>query len=98
MVDNFFVVTLLLGNKSYTIGKPVYFPLNAVTFVQKSEPVWFCSHSAMNSMPEPISQVFDRVDIHPLHSQILEVVSDNTNTMNAFSETLFKSLHCWLNL
>ena len=25
-VDFFFVVTMLLGNKSYTVGKPVYFP------------------------------------------------------------------------
>ena len=26
LVDYFFVVTMLLGNKSYTVGKPVYFP------------------------------------------------------------------------
>ena len=26
LVDYYFVVTMLLGNKSYTFGKPVYFP------------------------------------------------------------------------
>ena len=26
MIDYFFVVTKLLGNKAYTIGKPVYLP------------------------------------------------------------------------
>ena len=26
LVDYFFVVTMLLGNTSYTVGKPIYFP------------------------------------------------------------------------
>ena len=34
MVDYVLVVTMALGNKSYTVGKPVYVPfLNGATFV-----------------------------------------------------------------
>lgn len=35
MVDYFCVATMLLGNKSYTEGMPVYFLLNGATFVKK---------------------------------------------------------------
>lgn len=35
MINVLSVVTVLLGNKSYTVGKPVYFRLNGATFVMK---------------------------------------------------------------
>lgn len=33
LVDYFFVIKMLLGNKSYTVGKPVDFTLNDATIV-----------------------------------------------------------------
>ena len=34
LVDYFFVDTMLLGNKSYTNGKPDYFPFQCAAFVR----------------------------------------------------------------
>lgn len=46
--DYFFVTTMLLGSKSHTVGKPVDFLLNSVTFVSKMhlwvEQNWVFSH------------------------------------------------------
>lgn len=43
----FFVVTILHGNKSHTVGKPVYFLLNVATCVRKRhEKLTKCSLSA----------------------------------------------------
>lgn len=30
-----FVLAMLPGNKSYTLGKPVYFPVSVATFIRK---------------------------------------------------------------
>lgn len=35
LVNYFLVVTILIGNKSYNLEKPVYFPLNGATIVRK---------------------------------------------------------------
>lgn len=35
LVNYFLVVTMLIGNKSYNLEKPVYFPLNGATIVRK---------------------------------------------------------------
>lgn len=34
VISHFFVVTILLGNNSYTTGMPVYFPFSGATFVR----------------------------------------------------------------
>lgn len=70
MVSYFGVVTVFLGNKSYTVGQPVYFPLNGATFVGKrihelsvwATPMLLCQYQTAYSAVDFCLVSFIRLD------------------------------------
>lgn len=74
MVDDFVVVTMLLGNKFYTVGKPVCFPNNGARKWQKM--LLWVAH--MKNKKNPKSQIFT-FQIY-CQEQLLQQRNDWSNT------------------
>lgn len=66
-----FVLTMLPGNKSYTLGKPVYFPVSVATFIRKMH-LWVTpmEKSAKSSLAKQLILLLTLVWCSLLHVRI----------------------------